>query len=38
MDGIFSSKECVLRNRGSKELPRNTIEEQGVAVPIVIVK
>ena len=24
-------KECVLRHRGSKELPRNTIEEQCVA-------
>lgn len=31
-------KECVLRHKGSKELPRNTIEEQCVAVPIVIVK
>ena len=24
-------KECVLRHRGSKKLPRNTIEEQCVA-------
>ena len=24
-------KECILRHRGSKDLPRNTIEEQCVA-------
>lgn len=30
-DRIERVKECVLRHRGSKDLPRNTIEEQCVA-------
>lgn len=30
-DRIEKVKECVLRHRGSKDLPRNTIEEQCVA-------
>lgn len=30
-DRIERVKECVLRHRGSKDLPRNTVEEQCVA-------